>query len=259
MNDGIAIKTGGQVAGFSCVGKIPPANTPLVVESSEDCSETADNYLASQEPYESLVPCFVVGTKLATERGLVSIEELNIGDRIHTLDNGLQQVRWVGSCKFSSTELARSPNLRPVRIRAGALSQKTPTTDLLVSPQHRILLRSRYALRLFGTQELLAPAKQLLQVDGIDIAEDLNEVEYFHILLDAHEIVISNGAGTESLHHGQEALKVMGPAAQEEIFSLFPQLRDQKKPIMAARMLASGRQARKLVVRHLQKNAMLVS
>ncbi|KRW97185.1 hypothetical protein AQY21_05000 [Paracoccus sp. MKU1] len=100
-----------------------------------------------------------------------------------------------------------------------------PTGDLVVSPQHRILARSHIAQTMFGTAEVLVAAKQLLALDGIEIAEDLSEVEYYHILFDHHEIVFSNGAETESLYTGAEALRVVGPAAAQEILALFPELR----------------------------------
>ncbi len=79
---------------------------------------------------------------------------------------------------------------------------------------------------MFGATEVLAVAKQLLQIEDIDIVQDIEGVEYFHVLFDGHEIVISNGAETESLYTGKEALMGVGPAAREDIFTLFPELRD---------------------------------
>ena len=142
----------------------------------------------------------------------------------------------------------------------GALGHNSPAEDLLVSPQHRILVRSRIAQRIFGTDEVLVAAKQLLQITGIDIETEATKVEYFHFLFDQHEIVFSNGAETESLYTGPEALKSLGPAACEELFTLFPELRDRdpaERPL-GARMLASGRMARKLAVRHAQNLQPLV-
>src|SRR5690606_24870473 len=117
--------------------------------------------------------------------------------------------------------------LRPIRIRAGALGNGTPSSDLVLSPQHRVLVRSRIAQKMFGATEVLVAARQLLLLDGIDIATDLTEVEYFHMLFDRHEVVISNGALTESLYTGAQALQAVGKAARDEIFTLFPQLGEQ--------------------------------
>ena len=76
-------------------------------------------------------------------------------------------------------------------------------------------------------------------------------------IVDDHQIVLANGAEAESLHTGTEALKSVGPAAAEEIFAIFPELREGT-PRPAARMLTSGRLGRKLVVRHLQNRKPLV-
>ncbi|TRW96639.1 Hint domain-containing protein [Paracoccus sp. M683] len=205
-------------------------------------------------------PCFGRGTMIETEFGPMPVEDLRAGMRIWTRDNGLKPLLWIGSRHLGALHLKSYPNLHPIRISAGALGQHTPGRDLVVSPQHRILVRSKIAQRMFGTFEVLVAAKQLLQLDGIDIATDLEQVDYFHMLFDRHEIVVSDGAETESLYTGPEALKTVGPAAREEIFALFPDLRD-RNPVTelppAARPLPSGRMARKLAVRHKQHGKQL--
>lgn len=203
------------------------------------------------------MPCFARGTLIETDRGPVLIEELAEGDLVVTRDNGLQPIRWIGSRRLAGAELA--DNLRPIRIRRHALGTGIPARDLLVSPQHRVLVRSKIAQKMFGTNEVLVAAKQLCQIDGIDIADDLAEVEYFHMLFDRHEVVISNGAETESLFTGPEALKAVGPQAREEILTIFPELADRDYAPVAARPLASGRMGRKLAVRHAQNHKALVS
>lgn len=206
----------------------------------------------------TLVVCFVRGTLIETENGMRPIEELDTGDRVMTRDNGIKQIRWIGSTKLCAKTLAASHNLRPIRIKVGALGENTPSKDLLVSPQHRVLVRSRIAQRMFGAMEILVPAKQLCQLDGIDVAEDLAEVEYFHFLFDQHEVVYSNGAETESLYPGPQALKSVGVAAREEIFALFPEFRSEGFTSISARELPSGRKARKLAMRHRMNGKPLV-
>lgn len=202
--------------------------------------------------------CFVAGTLIETENGFVPVETLQVGDKVMTRDNGLQPIRWIGSVKLKAAALKASPKLMPIRIRAGALGDGVPSSDLLVSPQHRVLVRSKIAQKMFGTMEVLVAAKQLLQLDGVDIATDLAEVEYFHILFERHEVVNSNGALTESLYTGPQALRSVGKAAREEIFALFPQLSDADFVPEPARMLPSGRKARKLTVRHRQHHRPMV-
>jgi len=204
------------------------------------------------------VTCFVAGTLIETRHGLVAVENLNVGDEILTRDNGFQPIRWIGSTKLSTAALARQPNLRPIRIRAGALGTNMPASDLMVSPQHRILVRSNIAVRMFGVDEVLVAAKQLLIIEGIDYAEDVQGVEYFHFLFDRHEVVMSNGAATESLFTGPQALKSVGAAARAEILALFPEMGEPTFEPTAARELPSGRMARKLAMRHVQNRRTLV-
>ena len=210
-------------------------------------------------PDTGFVPCFTRGTMIRTDRGEVAVEDLAQGDLVLTADHGPQPIRWVGSRTLSPADLADAETLRPIRIRAGALGDNTPHRDLLVSPQHRVLVRSKIAQKMFGTDEILVAAKQLCQIDGIDIAEDVATVDYFHILFDRHEVVFSDGAETESLYTGPEALGSIGPAALEEIFAIFPDLRDMDYAPVAARPLATGRMGRKLAVRHAQNGRALVA
>lgn len=209
------------------------------------------------------VPCFARGTMISAQRGAVAIEDLREGDMVLTGDNGLQPIRWIGSRKLSAAELEAKPNLRPIRIREGALGRNTPSRDLLVSPQHRVLVRSKIAQRMFGTLEILVAAKHLRESDGIDAAEDLAEVEYFHMLFDRHEVVFANAAETESLYTGPETLKSVGIAAREEIFALFPELRNRERNgelSESARPFSTGKTARKLATQHVHhKQPLLIA
>lgn len=203
--------------------------------------------------------CFAEDTLIQTDRGARVIGGLRVGDLVMTRDNGLQPIRWIGASHVSAAHLAAVPSLRPVRIRAGALGQGLPSADLVVSPQHRVLVRSKIAQKMFGAAEVLVAAKQLMQLDGIDLADDLDSVTYVHMLFDRHEVVISNGAETESLFTGPQALKAVGPAARAEILALFPELVRPEAETPSARVLASGRMGRKLATRHGQNRKPLLS
>ena len=207
---------------------------------------------------ESII-CFARGTLIRTPAGEKRIEDLVAGrDLVLTMDNGLQRVEWIGHRRLSALQLALQPELRPIRIRQGALGCGLPEADLLVSPQHRILVRSKVLERMIGSREALVAAKHLLGAPGIEIAEDLAEVEYWHFLCSGHEVVWSNGAQTESLYTGAQALQSVGQAAREEIFTLFPELREKEFVPQPARPLPSGRKARKLTVRHIEHHRPLV-
>lgn len=205
------------------------------------------------------VSCFGKGTDIATPTGSVPVEALRVGDLVLTRDHGPQPVRWIGSKGLTPCVLFLSPHLRPIRIRKGALGVSCPARDLIVSPQHRVLVRSAIAQKMFGANEVLVAANQLLILDGIDIADDLVEVEYFHILFDRHEVVVSNGAETESLFTGPEALKAVSPAARDEILGIFPELENAGYQARPARTLAPGRMARNMAARHHENGKALVS
>lgn len=203
-----------------------------------------------EPPYD--VPCFTVGTMIETPDGLRVIEDLKPGDLVLTRDNGAQPLRWIGMRRLDSIDLRLHANLRPVRIKAAALGSNMPEKDLVVSPQHRVLVRSRIAEKMFGQFEVLVAAKQLLQLDGVELDEDLDEITYVHMLFDQHEIVMANGTAAESLYLGPMALEAVSPAAMSEIRAIFPELLEDEFEPTSARLLASGRKGRRLAVRHLQ-------
>ena len=205
------------------------------------------------------VPCFTSGTLIRTASGDKQIEDLVVGDTVTTADHGEQVVRWIKSRTIDSAGLRAFPNLRPVRISAGALGGGLPVQDLLVSPQHRVLVRSKIAATMFGEIEVLVAAKHLIDMPGIAIADDVTEVTYWHFLCDAHEVVFANDAPAETLYTGAVALMSVGLAAREEIFTLFPELRTAVDRPCGARMMLTGRQGRKLAERHAKNVRTLVA
>jgi len=236
-----------------------PEGTPdLLTQITGTVNTTLSFYSNAQYCPGGGIPCFAGGTRIKTPRGEVEVERLRVGDIVLTFDEGYRPIRWIGSRRLSSGDLAMSPHLRPVRIRAGALAAMMPEVDLLVSPQHRVLVRATVAARMFGEAEVLVAAKHLLALDGIEIAEDLAEVTYWHLLFDTHQLVFSDGAVTESLFTGPEALKTVGAAARAEIFTLFPELAAGAGTI-PVRPLVPGRLARRFAERILRNRKALVS
>ena len=95
-------------------------------------------------------------------------------------------------------------------------------------------------------------------MDGIEIAHDVEKVEYFHFLFDEHELVMSNGATTESLYTGPEALKSVSTDAKDEILTMFPELSDMDYAAAPCRTLVKGRLGRRMAMRHSKNNKQLV-
>ena len=207
---------------------------------------------------DPIVPCFGKGTLIETENGPRKIEDLEIGDLVVTVDNGLQPIRWIGCSELTATTLSAHPNLAPIHIPANSLGNGTPTVDLVVSPQHRILVKSKIAQRMFDTAEVLIPAIKLVGIAGIRQNFTPKPVSYYHMLFDQHEVVISNGAETESLYTGQQALKAVGQDAYREITSLFPHIMDPAYVPPQARLIPKGKLMKQLAERHAKNNKPLV-
>ena len=204
------------------------------------------------------VTCFTRGTLIKTLVGEKPIETLSEGDKVLTMDHGYQPIRWIGSRKLKSPELEANPKLLPIKIQAGALGVNTPCSELSVSPQHRVLVRSAIVKRMFNTAEVLIPANKLTSINGVDVNTSVLEVEYFHMLFDRHEIVYSNGAPSESLYTGPQALKSLTPEAQEEIFTIFPELKNPDFYANPARLIPEkGKLMKKLSERHASNNKYL--
>lgn len=158
--------------------------------------------------------CFARGTLIDTDRGQVAVEDLCIGDLVQTRDNGLQPLGWIGSRRVTPTG-----HLAPVVISRGALGN---SIELVVSPQHRILMSGAMVQLMFGTDEALVPAVSLMNGDTI-YRRTGGQIEYFHLMCADHEILRANGIWTESLFLGPETLKTLTPQQLDEIEALFPE------------------------------------
>ena len=166
-------------------------------------------------PYSSLVPCFTASTEIITRKGSVLIETLNIGDLILTRDNGFQPLRWMGQ-----RTVRAAGKHAPILIPQDALGSNL---NLLVSPNHRMLICEPLAETYFGERELLVAAKHLVGVSGISrLVQD--SVTYIHLLFDSHQIVVGNGAFSESFFPGPTAIGSLAATTQHEVFDLFPEL-----------------------------------
>ncbi|MDI3337267.1 Hint domain-containing protein [Defluviimonas aestuarii] len=180
----------------------------------------AERGAATKVPH---TPCFTGDTEIATDRGAVPIEHLRVGDRVLTRDNGYREVRWIGGRRFDSADLARFPELRPIRIAANSFARGIPQRDLTVSPQHRLLLSGADAVELGGETEILAAAVDLMSVLKAEPA-DVDGVIYYHIMFDAHEIIWANGCWSESFLPESVALEGLHSVQREEILRIFPEL-----------------------------------
>ena len=203
------------------------------------------------------VPCLTRGTLVDTPSGPVRVERLRVGDLVLTRDEGPQPIRWIASVRLEPWHLRLRPELCPVLIPRGALGVGQPDRDLRVSPQHRMLLRSPIGGRMFAANEVLVAAHHLTGVAGIRRDTTAERVEYFHLVTDRHAIIRANGAETETMFPGSEALKSLPVAARRELETLFPGLREGLPE--GARPFVKGRNARTLIARHQRNGKVLVA
>jgi len=200
------------------------------------------------------VVCFAGGTRLETPQGLRAVEEIAVGDLLVTADQAPQRVVWIGSRRVSEVEMAAVRKLRPVRISAGALGDGVPQRDLLVSRQHRMVVSSKIANRMFGTASVMVPAIKLVEMPGIFEDAACTSVEYFHVLLDNHAVIFAEGAPTESLLCGDMALRTLSQAARAEIAQIFP----NQGPTASAMPIPSRNAQSTLIRRHCKNGQALV-
>ncbi|HKL55694.1 MAG: Hint domain-containing protein [Roseovarius sp.] len=214
----------------------------------------SDAALVSTTDNQVNIVCFCAGTMIRLGNGSeIRVEDLKPGNQVATVDRGVQTVRWAGQRTLSVPTMLRHPRLRPIVIPAGALGLGVPERDLHVSPQHRVLLRSRIARRMFDADEVLVAAKHLVGMNGIRTDHTTWKVTYVHLLLDRHEILLANGAPCESLFLGPQSQRSLGPDVMDEIEMIFGGIPDVAVSREAARPFIPGRRARQLVTRH-QRN-----
>ena len=224
-------------------GNLPPPRTELWVTTLTQ----APRHVAPGGPQG--VICFTRGTRLRTPDGEVPVEDLLPGDRVITRDDGAQPVLWIGHSYLTGARLHVSPELRPIRIRRFALGGEVPDGELLVSPQHRVLVRGAAARALFNTDEVLVAAADLIDDQSICVAHSLRGLTYYHLLLARHQVVWANGVPSESFHPAEAELDRIEPTQRDRLLRLFPNLlRDPSRYGAPARRLLTRAEA--AILRH---------
>jgi len=144
-------------------------------------------------PVPSGPHCLLKGTKISTPSGDRPVQELQIGDAVHTLA-GPKAIKWIGYDKFTKEEgKTWLDSVMPIRVARFAFDDYSPRSDLYLSPLHCVFFN-----------EALMPVKYLM--NGTSIAQgtpsDMSAIEYYHIDLDTHEVLYAEGALVESFFDG---------------------------------------------------------
>jgi len=196
----------------------PPSDTNLWIVHQSVTARATDPSTDAQGG----VICFTPGTRISTEHGPRLIEDLVEGDRIMTRDSGPQEILWIGRRRMTGARMFVMPELRPIRFRPGALGIERPDQELLVSPEHHMLIRGRVAQALFNTSEVLVPARDLVNGSNIFVDLAVREVEYIHLLLPHHQVIWANGVEAESFHPASAALSALSEPDRSRLLAQFP-------------------------------------
>lgn len=199
---------------------MPPRDRELwVVHHTLDVGQSA----ASGEQNGGVI-CFTPGTMITTPNGARAIETLRPGDFVQTKDSGPQEVVWIGARRMTGARLFAMPHLRPIRIRSHALGGQRPEQELIVSPEHRMLVDGPAARALFNTSEVLVSAKDLVNGGSVAVDYALREVTYVHLMLASHQILWANGLETESFHPANTALSALGDEDRARLLEIAPEV-----------------------------------
>ncbi len=167
------------------------------------------------------VICFAQGTLILTADGNRPVESLRVGDEVITHDNGPMPILWISHSTRSWP--GSSDSEKPIQIKSGALGQGYPIRDLVVSPQHKMLIHGVSAEH----EEVLAPAKGLTELPGVRIMHGKQDVSYYHVMLEGHGLLVAEGALSESFYPGKQAQRTLSISQRISLASVVPNLTQQ--------------------------------
>lgn len=150
-------------------------------------ANTISDGAGGTDVFISDTPCFCRGTRIATDRGEIAVEDLAVGDRVKTLSGSFKPIVWIG---FGRSLVTRTNRLaRPIVVRRGALAENVPQRDLYLTHGH--------ALYFDG---VLIPVENLINYRSILWDDTARVVEYYHIELEDHDVMFAEGAPAESYY-----------------------------------------------------------
>jgi hypothetical protein len=177
--------------------KMGPILAAAVVARS-DSAEAIPSFVCGLAPNNPHCNCLLRGTRIQTANGDRQVEDLAIGDLLPTMFGGMRPIQWIGRYPIKKSDPARPwvKDAMPVRIARSALGPGIPNADLYVTGSHAVFFDG-----------VLVPAEVLINGATITRFEpsDTDELEYFHIKLETHDVIYAEGAPVETLRHVDES------------------------------------------------------
>lgn len=172
---------------------------PVKAISVTSVVSAGQNQNAAASDGQSYITCFVRGTRILTPYGPVAVEDLREGDLVTTASNGERPLWRIDRTRVTAARLEGHAKLRPIHIAPGSLGPGLPERALLLSRQHRILVTSPVVDRLMGVPAALVAALHLTGLPGVEAAGPDGPVEYLHLVLPTHDIVLAEGVPAETM------------------------------------------------------------
>jgi hypothetical protein len=151
----------------------------------------AFGYVGGEGTLSGPVPCYCPGTLIRTAYGEKRVEQLAIGDKVMTMSGALRPIKWIGRRSYRGRFVMGRKDILPVCIKAGALDDNIPRRDLWISPHHAMYFEHEAG-------GVLIEAKDLVNGISIAQAEQVDVVEYVHVELDTHDVILAEGARSET-------------------------------------------------------------
>lgn len=193
----VLTESGGEafLAGDETAAGLNPANLvgqDIVDRPPNDQSVArqtdGDDTFVNQAATPGTPNCFLTGSLIATPSGEVRVEDLEIGDRVLTTDGRDEPVRWLG--RQTVRKLFSGPHMQPVRIRAGALGDGSPHSDLTVTANHGMII-----------DDLVVNASALVNgftIDWVPMDDLPGVITFYHVETEHHDEILANGAPAET-------------------------------------------------------------
>ncbi|MGL4236872.1 Hint domain-containing protein [Tabrizicola sp.] len=209
----IQVVVGGQLREYVIVLGQPPA-TEAQMNGIGSGAIPLSNLDFDPPPF-----CFAQGTEIATPSGRRPVQDLCPGDAVLTEDGRSVTIAWIGRSRYSRERAASEQRLRPVHLNAHAFGPGLPDRELVVSPQHRIVIEGPHCEILFGVDRAFVIARHLPKPFATS-PEPPEDVVYHHILLENHDILVANGLPAESFQPARRMVEALSSEARASLMAV---------------------------------------